>query len=102
LVVGLAFFVAGLVAASGLHLTGLSTAAEFKAGTSVATGAPPALPSSFAGLADKLSPTVVNVKVTKFVKTGFDGQQMPQGQLRDFFEHFFKQDAPNASDAPRP
>ena len=90
-VVALAFFVAGLVAASGLHLTGTSVASEFKAGTVVATGAPSALPGSFAVLANKLSPTVVNVKVTKFVKTGFEGQQVPEGPFKDFFEHFFQQ-----------
>ena len=90
LVVGLAFFLAGLVAASGLQLTAPSVAAEFKAGQSVTTGAPPALPSSFAELAERLSPTVVNVKVTKFVKTGFEGQQLPEGPFRDFFDQFFR------------
>jgi serine protease Do len=89
IVFGLVFFLAGLVAASSLQITGTSVAAEFKTGTSVKTGTPPAMPSSFAELANKLSPTVVNVKVTKFVKTGFSGQNLPEGDMRRFFEHFF-------------
>ena len=49
------------------------------------------MPSSFAELADNLSPTVVNVKVTKIEKATFHGPQMPEGPFGDFFGRFFKE-----------
>jgi serine protease Do len=49
------------------------------------------MPGSFAELAEKLSPTVVNVKVTKVEKTTFDRQQFQEGPFGDFFERFFKE-----------
>jgi serine protease Do len=49
----------------------------------------PAIPSSFADLAKKLSPTVVNVKVTKIEKVGhFQMSQIPEGPFGDFFRQF--------------
>jgi serine protease Do len=46
-------------------------------------------PLSFAELAEKLSPTVVNVKVTKVEKATFHGRLSPDGPFGDFFERFF-------------
>jgi serine protease Do len=48
------------------------------------------IPSSFANLAQKLGPTVVNIKVTKVEKAGFEMPQMPEGPFGDFFKKFFK------------
>ncbi|MEJ2137453.1 MAG: DegQ family serine endoprotease [Desulfofustis sp.] len=89
------FFVAGALLA-----TGIIGANTLRAGDSVAEKndrviESPSMPSSFAELADQLSPTVVNVKVTKVIQTGFQGPQMhgsPFGdQFGDFFNRFFEQ-----------
>lgn len=46
----------------------------------------PEAPGSFAALVEKASPSVVNIRTTKMVSTG---DAVPE-QLRDFFEHFFR------------
>ncbi|MCG6944973.1 MAG: DegQ family serine endoprotease [Deltaproteobacteria bacterium] len=89
--VGLPFLVAGLLMASGLNWTKPSVAEDLMSGPHVSTTSPPAMPSSFAELADKLSPTVVNVKVTKIEKADFHGPQFPEGNFGEFFERFFKE-----------
>ncbi len=89
--IGLPFLVAGLLIASGLQWTSPSGAEDYTGDTHVTTTAPSAIPSSFAELVDKLSPTVVNVKVTKVEKATFRGRGTPEGQSEEFFGHFFKQ-----------
>ena len=89
--VGLPFFVAGLLIASGLHWTSPSVAGDIAGGPHVTAASPPVMPSSFAGLADRLSPTVVNVKVTKVEKATFHGDQFRGGPYEDFFKRFFKE-----------
>jgi serine protease Do len=89
--VGLPFLVAGLLMASGLDWTKPSVAEDLTGGPHVSTTSPPAMPSSFAELADKLSPTVVNVKVTKIEKADFHGPQIPEGNFGEFFDRFFKE-----------
>jgi serine protease Do len=89
--VGLPFLVAGLLMASGLNWTKPSVAEDLTSGPHVSTTSPPVMPSSFAELADKLSPTVVNVKVTKIEKVTFHGPQIPEGPFGEFFERFFKE-----------
>ena len=89
--VGLPFLVAGLLMASGLNWTSPSVAEDLTRGPHVSTTSPPSMPSSFAELADKMSPTVVNVKVTKVEKATFRGPQIPEGPFGDFFERFFKE-----------
>lgn len=91
LAVGIPFLVAGLLMASGLNWTSPSVAGDLTGETRVSTPSPPAMPSSFAGLADQLSPTVVNVKVTKIEKVAFEGYRIPEGPFGDFFERFFKE-----------
>jgi serine protease Do len=95
LLAGLPFFVAGALVATGITGTG-----SLRAGDAVATEQSHAvealtIPSSFAELADQLSPTVVNVKVTKVTQAGFQGSEMhgtPFGdQFGDFFNRFFEQ-----------
>jgi serine protease Do len=87
---GLPFFVAGLLIASGFHWTKPSLAGDYTAGPHVTASPAPVMPSSFSELASKLSPTVVNVKVTKIEKTVFQNPEMHGGQFDDFFKRFFK------------
>ena len=88
---GLPFLVAGILMASGFHWTSPSVAGDFAGETQVSSSSPPVIPNSFAGLAEKMSPTVVNVKVTKIEKAGFRGSHLPDGNFGDFFERFFKE-----------
>jgi serine protease Do len=48
-------------------------------------------PMSIADLAEKMAPTVVNVRVTKVEKIAQRGWQVPGGPSGDFFERFFPQ-----------
>ena len=95
LLAGLPFFVAG-----ALVVTGINGTSTLRAGDTVGTEQNKAIealpmPSSFAELADRLSPAVVNVKVTKVMQTGFQRPEMhgtPFGdQFGDFFNRFFEQ-----------
>lgn len=95
LLAGIPFFVAGALVATAINGT-----TTLKAGDTVAPGhnqviESPSIPLSFAELAEQLSPTVVNVKVTKVMQTGFQGPEMhgtPFGdQFGNFFERFFEQ-----------
>ena len=53
--------------------------------------AAPAVPATFADLAERLSPTVVNIKVTKIAKNAnWQWHQVPDGPFGEFFKHFFK------------
>jgi serine protease Do len=45
--------------------------------------------SSFAAIVEKLSPSVVNIKVTKVQKADFPISALPEGPFRDHFRHFF-------------
>jgi serine protease Do len=95
LLAGMPFFVAGALVATGINGTN-----TLRAGDAVTTEQSRAIetlsvPSSFAELADRLSPAVVNVKVTKVMQTGFQGPEThgsPFGdQFGDFFNRFFEQ-----------
>jgi serine protease Do len=89
--VGIPFLVAGLLMASGLHWTSPSVAGDFIGAPQVSPPSPAVIPGSFAELAENLSPTVVNVKVTKIEKASFQRPQIPGEQFGDFFERFFKE-----------
>jgi serine protease Do len=87
-VFALAFLLAGFGMASAFHGT---SALQMKSATaSTAVPAPAAaVPGSFADLAKRLSPTVVNVKVTKIEKVGPSPMfQFPEGPFGDFFKQF--------------
>jgi serine protease Do len=86
---GLPFFAAGVLITSGMQWTRPSLAEDFSSGSHVSLPAPATMPNSFAELADTLSPTVVNVKVTKIETAAFPGPQGPQGPNGDFFRDFF-------------
>jgi serine protease Do len=92
---GMPFFVAGALVATGFNGTKPLMAGDITTGELVSTTAVPAMPTSFAELADKLSPTVVNVKVTKVEQATSQYPNMqgnPFGdQFGGFFERFFEQ-----------
>jgi hypothetical protein len=78
LILGAPFFVAGCIIATGFHGTGPLVAKGFGTENHVATELPATMQSYFAEFADKLSPTVVNVKITKGNKANFSGHQLPE------------------------
>lgn len=90
LVAGLPFFAAGVLVASGFYGIHPLIAGDVTEGAHVTTSALPVMPSSFAELADKLSPTVVNVKVTKIEQTAYQGPHFQGDQFGDFFGRFFE------------
>lgn len=86
--VAFVFIMAGFGIASNFHW---KTASETNPMSNAmqARAVTPAAPSSFADLAKKLSPTVVNVRVTKVEKVGhFQMPQIPYGPFGDFFRQF--------------
>ena len=86
--VALAFTLVGLGMASAFHWTGASEAKNAISGATTSASTP-TVPGSFADLAQRLSPTVVNVKVTKVEKVGsFPMPQLPEGPFGDFFRQF--------------
>jgi serine protease Do len=88
--VALSFFLSGLVVASNLPGANMSEA-EPQVTSPQAVMTAPTIPSSFAELAKRLSPTVVNIKVTKMAKqAGWQGPYAPDGPFGEFFKHFFK------------
>ena len=88
--VALSFFLSGLVVASNLPGATISEARPSAANSQSAVAAP-AVPASFADLAERLSPTVVNIKVTKIAKNAnWQWHQVPDGPFGEFFKHFFK------------
>lgn len=87
-VIAFSFFLIGLIAASDLKWTGAAIANEPQ--TSMVPEAS-SRPTSFAELAKQMSPTVVNIKVTK-ARPVSDEQWQPRGNhpFGEFFERFFK------------
>lgn len=81
----------GLIAASGFKWTGAAIATETQ---TLVTAVPEASsrPTSFAELARQMSPTVVNIKVTK-ARPVSSGPWQPRGDhpFGEFFERFFKE-----------
>jgi len=87
----LPFLVAGFLVASGFHGPNQSIANVITEGSHVVVTEPPTMPSSFAELAEKLSPTVVNIKVTKIEKAAFQGSPFQNSPYDDFFGKFFQE-----------
>src|SRR5215470_18825861 len=92
--VALSSLFAGLLMASSVQWTPMSVAQGFdqKATRAVGTSA---VPNSFADLAERLGPTVVNIQVTKVAPVG-DVQEMPDldGPSGEFFQRFFRDRMP--------
>ncbi len=91
LLVGFPFFAAGCLMAYGFQGAPSSIASNLSDKAQVtAPSTQLSMPSSFAELADKLSPTVVNVKVTKIEKADFNHPQMQGDPFGEFFGRFFQ------------
>ena len=88
--VAVSFLIIGLMVASGLNMTGISMAEDYAPDVKAPELTSVVTPGSFSELSEKLSPTVVNVRVTKVEKVGFNHHQMPEGPFGEFFERFFK------------
>ena len=89
--VALSFLLVGLLVASPLHLITHSEAGV-PARAPQASAATPGFPGSFADLAQRLGPTVVNIKVTKVEKVGFSQESpFPEGPYGDLFKRFFRE-----------
>ena len=88
--VAVSFLIIGLMVASGMNMTGASVAKEYTPAVGAPSLSSPMMPGSFAELSEKLSPTVVNVRVIKVEKVGMNPHQMPEGPFSEFFERFFR------------
>jgi serine protease Do len=88
--VGLASLLVGLLVASSWQGTTMSVAQGV--GQRVALAADmPAIPASFAELAERLGPTVVNIQVTKVAPVaGVPWMQQPDDPSGELFRRFFK------------
>ncbi len=87
----LVFLLAGFGMGSTYHWNGVAEAGNALTAPVAAISSPAssAAPPTFADLAKKLSPAVVNVKVTKIEKTGnMPMLQAPDGPFGDFFRQF--------------
>lgn len=75
---------------SGFYRTSAATADSPRPGLQNLTTTP-TRPASFAELAQKLSPTVVHIKVTKMAQAEeWPGSQGPEGPFGELFKRFFK------------
>jgi serine protease Do len=93
IVAAVSFFVAGMIVASGLPWTAVSLADNRNPAGQVSTMS--GRPDSFAGLVEQLSPTVVNIQVTKVAPMAdFPGGQGPDGPYGEFFKRFFREGMP--------
>jgi serine protease Do len=92
----------GLVVSSSLNLARPAAAQNQTPTPQRAVATPASRPGSFAVLAEKLSPSVVNIKVVKIEKAGFNQPEMeiPDGPMGDFLKRFF-QEMPQAPESRR-
>ncbi len=92
----------GLVVSSSMNLARPAAAQNQIAAPQGAVATPASRPGSFAGLAEKLSPSVVNIKVVKVEKAGLNLPEMeiPDGPAGDLFKRFF-QEMPQAPESRR-
>jgi serine protease Do len=92
--VALSSLFVGLLVASSVQWTAISVAQGV--GQHAPSGvAALAMPGSFADLAERLGPTVVNIQVAKVAPVaGPQGFQDPDGPFGEFFERFFRDQMP--------
>ena len=92
----------GLVVSSSMNWARPAAAQNQITPPQGAIAAPASRPDSFSGLAEKLSPSVVNIKVVKVEKAGFNRPEMeiPDGPMGDLFKRFF-QEMPQAPESRR-
>ncbi|SPJ15276.1 putative periplasmic serine endoprotease DegP-like [Syntrophobacter sp. SbD2] len=84
--VGLACALTGLLASGMFDSIGRAAAEPGVIHSQTGTELP-VITSPFTALAEKCTPSVVNVKVTKVEKTGFGEMQIPWAPFGDFFNH---------------
>jgi serine protease Do len=92
----------GLVVSLSMNWTRPSVAQTLTTKPQGTIATPAARPASFAELAKKLSPSVVNIKVVKVEKAAFNRPEVeiPEGQFGDLFKRFF-QEMPQAPESRR-
>jgi serine protease Do len=91
---GITFFSFLLLAGLVFHAAIVSTSASTSSAGEIESPATIAAerPESFADLAERLAPTVVNIRATKIEKAGgFQMPTFPEGPFGDFFERFSRQ-----------
>lgn len=86
-IVAFCFLLTGILIASGMNWTRTSAAQNAVAVTQTASA--PIATESFAPLAARLEPSVVNVKVTKVEKAGFNQFSFRGGPSDDLLRRFF-------------
>ena len=85
--VAISFLLAGFGMASTFHWTGFPAVKNVESPAQITQSAPSAMPASFSDLAAKLSPTVVNIKMTKVEKVGgFPWPQIPEGPFAGSYD----------------
>ncbi|MCU0572298.1 MAG: DegQ family serine endoprotease [Syntrophobacteraceae bacterium] len=84
----LASLLAGVVMAYGVDWRGHLRMRDARASATAEITATP-FHGSFAAIAEKLSPSVVNIRVTRVQKTELPSDLLPGGPFRDRFHHFF-------------
>jgi serine protease Do len=93
--VALSSLFVGLLVASSVQWTAISVAQGVGQRGPIGAAAP-AMPGSFAELAERLGPTVVNIQVAKVASVaGPQGFQDPDGPFGEFFERFFRDQMPH-------
>jgi serine protease Do len=85
--VALPVFLMGLVVSTDFNWIGAAEA-QRPGSNALEVMTPRSMPGSFAELVQQLTPTVVNVKVTRLATAG-PWAQMPEGPLGEFFRRFF-------------
>lgn len=83
--IALTFLLAGFLVSPGFTRQAASTAFTPVASAQAAPEQEPSVASPFTALAAKLTPSVVNVKVTKVEKVGFPGLEGMQNPFGEFF-----------------
>jgi serine protease Do len=68
---------------------GTAGAAAPQAHNAPPVATPPGPGTSFAALAERLSPSVVNIKVSKIEKAALDMPRLPDGPFGEFYKRFF-------------
>jgi serine protease Do len=92
--VALSSLFVGLLVSSSMQWTPMSVAQEFGQTAAVSASTSTA-PGSFAALAERLGPTVVNIQVTKVAPVGdFPGMPVPDGPSGELFRRFFRDRMP--------
>jgi serine protease Do len=88
--VALSSLVVGLLVVSSVQWTDVSGAQGLSQNAAL-TASTAALPGSFADLAERLGPMVVNIQVIKVAPVaGIPGMPEPEGPYGEFFQRFFK------------